>query len=223
MFIELIPKIFSEYSTIIGKDRYLNSAVLIPLIQLNGKEYLLFEKRSTEVRQPGEISFPGGHFETSKDKDFMDTAIRETIEELGIAANKITILGKLGTLVTPMGIIVETYIGKLEIESLEELKYDSKEVDKIFIVPLEFFYNHEPEKYENQLQLHPYIVDENGDKIDLLPVRELGLPERYANPWKKGKHRVLVYRYENEIIWGITAELIYELVNRIRKLNEKQN
>ena len=223
MFIELIPKIFFEYSTIIGKDRYLNSAVLIPLIQLNGKEYLLFEKRSTEVRQPGEISFPGGHFETSKDKDFMDTAIRETIEELGIAANKITILGKLGTLVTPMGIIVETYIGKLEIESLEELKYDSKEVDKIFIVPLEFFYNHEPEKYENQLQLHPYIVDENGDKIDLLPVRELGLPERYANPWKKGKHRVLVYRYENEIIWGITAELIYELVNRIRKLNEKQN
>jgi len=223
MFIELIPKIFSEYSLIIGKDRYLNSAVLIPLIQLNGKEYLLFEKRSTEVRQPGEISFPGGHFETSKDKDFMDTAIRETIEELGIAANKITILGKLGTLVTPMGIIVETYIGKLEIESLEELKYDSKEVDKIFLVPLEFFYNNEPEKYENQLQLHPYIVDENGDKIDLLPVRELGLPERYANPWKKGKHRVLVYRYEDEIIWGITAELIYELVNRIRKLNEKQN
>jgi 8-oxo-dGTP pyrophosphatase MutT (NUDIX family) len=221
MFIELIPKIFSEYSTIIGKDRYLNSAVLIPLIQLNETEYLLFEKRSTEVRQPGEISFPGGHFEISKDKDFMDTAIRETVEELGIAANKITILGKLGTLVTPMGIIVETYIGKLQIESLNELKYDSKEVDKIFIVPLELFFNNEPEKYENQLQLHPYIVDENGEKIDLLPVRELGLPERYANPWKKGKHRVLVYRYENEIIWGITAELIYELVNRIRKLNEK--
>lgn len=221
MFIELIPKIFSEQSTIIGKDRYLNSAVLIPLIQLNEREYLLFEKRSTEVRQPGEISFPGGHFEISKDKDFMDTAIRETVEELGIAANKITILGKLGTLVTPMGIIVETYIGKLEIESLNELKYDNKEVDKIFIVPLEFFFNNEPEKYENQLQLHPYIVDENGEKIDLLPVRELGLPERYANPWKKGKHRVLVYRYENEIIWGITAELIYEFVNRIRKLNEK--
>ena len=221
MYLELIPKIFSEYSTIIGKDRYLNSAVLIPFIQLKGKEFLLFEKRSTEVRQPGEVSFPGGHFEISKDIDFMDTAIRETVEELGIAANKITILGKLGTLVTPMGIIVETYIGKLEIESLGELKFDNKEVDKIFLVPLEFFFNNEPEKYENQLQLHPYIVDENGEKIDLLPVRELGLPERYANPWKKGKHRVLVYRYENEIIWGITAELIYELVNRIRKLYEK--
>lgn len=221
MYIELIPKIFSKHSEIIGKDRYLNSAVLIPLIKLNEKEYLLFEKRSIEVRQPGEISFPGGHFDISKDNDFLDTATRETVEELGISPNKLTILGKLGTLVTPMGIIVETYIGKMEIESLEELKFDNKEVDKIFLVPLEFFLVNEPEKYENQLQLHPYIVDDNGEKIDLLPVRELGLPERYANPWKKGKHRVLVYRYGSEIIWGITAELIYELVNRIKNLNEK--
>lgn len=219
MYLELIPKIFSGYSSIIGKDRYLNSAVLIPILLLDNKEYLLFEKRSTSVRQPGEISFPGGHFEISRDKDFMDTAIRETSEELGIPKNKITILGKLGTLVTPMGIIVETYIGKLEVQSLGELKYDLKEVDKIFLVPLEFFVNTEPDKYENQLQLHPYIVNENGEKIELLPVKELGLPERYANPWTKGKHRVLVYRYENEIIWGITAELIYELVNRLRKLN----
>lgn len=219
MYLELIPKIFSGYSSIIGKDRYLNSAVLIPILLLDDKEYLLFEKRSTSVRQPGEISFPGGQFEISRDKDFMDTAIRETSEELGIPKNKITILGKLGTLVTPMGIIVETYIGKLEVQSLGELKYDLKEVDKIFLVPLEFFVNTEPDKYENQLQLHPYIVNENGEKIELLPVKELGLPERYANPWTKGKHRVLVYRYENEIIWGITAELIYELVNRLRKLN----
>ncbi|WP_337866777.1 CoA pyrophosphatase [Ignavibacterium sp.] len=219
MYLELIPKIFSDYSSIIGKDRYLNSAVLIPILILYDKEYLLFEKRPTTVRQPGEISFPGGHFEISRDKDFMDSAIRETSEELGIPKNKITILGKLGTLVTPMGIIVETYIGKLEVQSLDELKYDLKEVDQIFLVPLEFFVNNEPDKYENQLQLHPYIVNKNGEKIELLPVKELGLPERYANPWTKGKHRVLVYRYENEIIWGITAELIYELVNRLRKLD----
>lgn len=220
MYIELIPKIFSEHSTIIGKDRYLNSAVLIPIVIIEGQEYLLFEKRSVTVRQPGEISFPGGHFDEELDADFMDTAIRETVEELGIHRSKITVLGKIGTLVTPMGIIVETFVGKLDITSINELNYDSKEVDKIFLVPLHFFINTEPEIYENQLQLHPYIVNENGDKVDLLPVKELGLPERYANPWKKGKHRVLVYRYNQEIIWGITAELIYELVNRIKKLNE---
>jgi 8-oxo-dGTP pyrophosphatase MutT (NUDIX family) len=162
MYLKHIPKIFSGYSSIIGKDRYLNSAVLIPIVILNDTEYLLFEKRSTSVRQPGEISFPGGHFEITKDKDFVDTAVRETIEELGIDENKISVLGKLGTLVTPMGIIVETYIGKLEITSIDELRYDTKEVDKIFLVPLEFFLTTEPEKYENQLQLHPFIVDDNG-------------------------------------------------------------
>lgn len=221
MYIEKIPKIFSEYSSIIGKDRYLNSAVLIPITVSNNEEYLLFEKRSVSVRQPGEISFPGGHFDPRFDKDFMDTAIRETVEELGIPKNKITVLGKLGTLVTPMGIIVETFVGKLDCQSLDELKFDSKEVDKTFLVPLNFFFSTQPEIYENQVQLHPFIVDENGNKIDLLPVRELGLPERYANPWKKGKHRVIVYRYQQEIIWGITAELIYELVNRLKNLNEK--
>lgn len=221
MYIELIPKIFSDYSSIIGKDRYLNSAVLMPIALTDEKEYLLFEKRSASVRQPGEISFPGGHYDSELDRDFMDTAIRETVEELGIPRHKITVLGKLGTLVTPMGIIVETFIGRLDFQSLDEIRFDSGEVDKIFLVPLNFFLNTQPEIYENQLQLHPYIVDENGKKIDLLPVKELGLPERYANPWKKGKHRVIVYRYENEIIWGITAELIYELVNRLKKLNEK--
>lgn len=221
MYIELIPKIFSDYSSIIGKDRYLNSAVLMPIALTDEKEYLLFEKRSASVRQPGEISFPGGHYDSELDRDFMDTAIRETVEELGIPRHKITVLGKLGTLVTPMGIIVETFIGRLDFQLLDEIRFDSGEVDKIFLVPLNFFINTQPEIYENQLQLHPYIVDENGKKIDLLPVKELGLPERYANPWKKGKHRVIVYRYENEIIWGITAELIYELVNRLKKLNEK--
>ncbi|WP_168026829.1 NUDIX hydrolase [Ignavibacterium album] len=198
----------------------MNSAVLIPIVIIESQEYLLFEKRSVSVRQPGEISFPGGHFDKELDADFMDTAIRETIEELGIQRGKVAVLGKIGTLVTPMGIIVETFVGKLDITSLEELNYDKKEVDKIFLVPLGFFINAEPEIYENQLQLHPFIVNEKGEKVDLLPVKELGLPERYANPWKKGKHRVIVYRYKQEIIWGITAELIYELVNRIKKINE---
>lgn len=220
MYLELIPKIFSDFSTIIGKDRYLNSAVLIPLVIIESNEFLLFEKRSVSVRQPGEISFPGGHFDDKSDSDFMHTAIRETVEELGIPQDKITVLGKLGTLVTPMGIIVETYIGILKIDNLEQINYDKNEVDKIFLVPLSFFFNKEPEIYENQLELHPFIVNEKGEKIDLLPVRELGLPERYANPWKKGKHRVIVYRYESEIIWGITAELIYELVNRLKKFSE---
>lgn len=221
MFIELIPKILSDNSAIIGKDRYLNSAVLIPVVLISGKENLLFEKRSNNVRQPGEVSFPGGHFEPVNDRNYLDTAIRETAEELGLANDKIKVLGKLGTLVTPMGIIVETFVGKLEISSIDSLNFDKSEVEKLFLVPLKFFYETEPLVFENRLEIHPFVQDKNGEIINLLPVKELGLPETYALPWRKGKHRVLVYKYEQEIIWGITAELIYEFVKRLKSLNEK--
>ncbi len=222
MLLDLIPKIFENYSSIIGKEKYLNAAVLIPIVLIDDKEYLLLEKRSVNVRQPGEISFPGGHFEQELDRDFMDTAVRETSEELGIEKNKITVLGKLGTLVTPMGIIVETFVGKLEIKNLEEINIDHNEVDKIFLIPIEFFLTNEPNIYQNQLELHPYIIKENGEREELLPVKDLGLPERYARPWKKGKHRVMVYRYENELVWGITAELIFELINRLKEQIERK-
>jgi coenzyme A diphosphatase NUDT7 len=212
-----LKAIFSDDCPIIGKENFLNSAVLIPIVTIDGKDFVLFEKRSSSVRQPGEISFPGGHFEAKRDKDFLSTAIRETSEELGLSQKKIELLGRLGTLVAPMGVIVDTFVGKLNIHTLDELKIDHKEVDRVFILPLEYFINTDPTEYNTRLELHPYLIDENGEKQELLPVGELGLPERYGNKWTNGKHRVLVYRTNEEIIWGITAALIYELSKRLRK------
>ncbi len=218
---DLIPKIISDHSTIIGRERYLNSAVLIPILELYGREYFLFQKRSQLVRQPGEISFPGGHFEKNKDKDFLSTAVRETCEELGITEQQITVHGKLGTFIAPMGIIVESFVGKININSLDDLKIDLKEVDKVFVVPIEFFINNNPDEYITRLELHPSITNENGDREELLPVKDLGLPERYALPWTQGKHRVLVYKNTEEIIWGITAELVFYLTNRLKEQIDK--
>jgi coenzyme A diphosphatase NUDT7 len=211
-----IISILSNDCSIIGKERFLNSAVLIPILFIEGTEYVLFEKRSKSVRQPGEISFPGGHLDIEKDADSQSTALRETSEELGIVKEKIEVLGRLGTLVAPMGVIVETYVGKLLIKSLNELIIDKKEVDRVFIIPLEYFVKNNPSEYNTRLELHPYKIDKNGVKLELLPVKELGLPERYGNSWTNGKHRVLIYRVNEEIIWGITAELIFELSKRLR-------
>jgi peroxisomal coenzyme A diphosphatase NUDT7 len=207
--------------TIIGKEKYLNSAVLIPIILLNGTEFILFQKRSNSVRQPGEVSFPGGHFEPKLDIDFLSTAIRETCEELGISKEKINILGKLGTQVAPMGIMIEAYIGLLNLNTIEELEVDKAEVEKIFLLPLQYFIDNKPDEYFTQIEIHPFTINENGYRIDHLPVKELGLPERYSIPWKRGKHRVLVYKTDEEIIWGITAELIYELSQKLKEKIEK--
>ena len=216
-----LEKIVTKNCSIIGKDLYLNSAVLIPIIVLDNSEFVLFEKRSSTVRQPGEISFPGGHFDSRYDKDFLSTAIRETIEELGIENTCIEIIGSIGTLVAPMGVIVETYLGILKINSLDELKIDHKEVERIFLIPLKYFINNKPEVYFTRLELHPYITKEDGEKEELLPVKKLGLPEKYSLPWTRGKHRVLVYKTSEEVIWGITAELIFELSKRVKEQIDK--
>ena len=216
-----LKKLLVSDHSIIGKERYLNSAVLIPILNKNDEEFILFEKRSTTVRQPGEISFPGGHFDPAKDESFLNTALRETSEELGISENAISILGKLGTLITPMEIIVESYVGVLNIDKTADLKIDPKEVDKVFLVPLKYFLENKPLEYHTRLELHPHGLNENGERVELLPVKELGLPKRYANPWTRGRHRVLVYNYMNEVIWGITAELIFELSSKL-KTNENK-
>ena len=82
-------------SDILGKDKYFNSAVLIPLIQVNEELHFLFEKRANHIRQGGEVSFPGGEFDSKKDQSFRQTAIRETSEELGIPAEIIKVMARL--------------------------------------------------------------------------------------------------------------------------------
>lgn len=221
-YLNTLGRIVVKNCSIIGKDLYINSAVLIPIIVIDKTEFVLFQKRSSTVRQPGEVSFPGGHFNSRFDNDFLSTATRETCEELGIEKDKISVLGKIGTLVAPMGVIVEAYLGILNINSLDVLKIDHKEVDRIFVIPLEYFISNKPDEYFTRLELHPFMTKEDGEKVELLPVKELGLPEKYSIPWTNGKHRVLVYRTSEEVIWGITAELIFELSTKLKEQIDKQ-
>ena len=81
--------------------------------------------------------------------------------------------------------------------------------------------NNKPEEYFTHIEIHPYTTNENGQRVDHFPVKELGLPEQYSIPWKRGKHKVLVYKTGEEIIWGITAELIYELSQRLKEKIDK--
>ncbi len=89
-------------------------------------------------------------------------------------------------------------------------------------MPVSFFQNNPPEVYHVRLESHPYYFDENGEKIILFPVEELKLPARYANPWGFRKRKVLVYKTGEDIIWGMTANLIYEFVNNIKSIIMKK-
>jgi len=213
--LENITLAIANSPEILGKDKYFNSAVLVPLVEIDNKFHLLFEKRANHIRQGGEVSFPGGEFDIKKDQGLRQTAIRETSEELGLSVDKIKIFGKIGTIVAPMGVTVDAFVGLLAIQNIEELKIDNNEVEKVFLVPVEHFLKKKPNEYTVKLEVHPSYIDEKGNNVELLPVQKLGLPERYSKPWKNGFHRVLVYNSTEEVIWGITAEIVFELCRMI--------
>ena len=208
---------FQHYPGIIGKDKYFNSSVLIPLIFLGDEYHFLFEKRANNIRQGGEVSFPGGEFDSNNDEDFLDTAVRETIEEIGISKEKIQIIGSMGTLVAPMGVTVDSFVGVLNISKLNELKIDKNEVERIFTIPVSYFAEYKPSEYFVRLEVHTQKRSEDGKTIDMLPVKKLKLPNRYAKPWKGREHKILVYETNEETVWGITAELVYEFCKLINQ------
>jgi 8-oxo-dGTP pyrophosphatase MutT (NUDIX family) len=208
--IDKIKQILRDSPDIIGKDKYLNSAVLIPLLEMKDGLHLLFEKRSAGIRHGGEISFPGGRHDPQQDPTLTHTAVRETCEELGIEEDKIALLDKFGTVVAPMGLTIDTFAARLLINSPDELNFDKTEVEYVFTVPLKFFLENEPEIFYSRLEIHTNAFDENGREVELLPVKRFGLPDYYAQPWRNGRYRVIVYDTKPDVIWGLTAEIVFE-------------
>ena len=203
-----------KYPNILGRDRFFNSAVLIPLIKIKWEYHLLFQKRAASIIQGGDICFPGGGFEIGIDKNFKDTALRETYEELGIKKKDIKILGQLDTYVAPIGAIIEPFVAKIKKKAYKNMNIDYNEVEKTLLIPISFFKDNEPIEYTLRHEVQPFKIDENGNKEIFFPVEELGLPDTYKKPWGNKRHKVWVYKYENEVIWGITSVLIRDVIEK---------
>lgn len=177
------------------------SAVLIPLIKKDGKYHILFEIRSNNLsHQPGEICFPGGNRESLETS--LQTAVRETCEELLVSESDIQVYGSLDYFLSPAGMRIDVYLGELRNYNRQ---YSIDEVSDIFMVPLEFFQNTLPKRYYNNVQMQPEH-DFPFDKI----------PGGRNYPWAKGKYEVLFYEYENHIIWGITAKILFHNIKLIQ-------
>ncbi|RUO78885.1 CoA pyrophosphatase [Idiomarina tyrosinivorans] len=71
------------------------AAVLIPIVERRDGLYLVLTKRSRHLRNhAGQISFPGGRYD-STDKNLLNTALRETEEEIGLPREQIEVIGQL--------------------------------------------------------------------------------------------------------------------------------
>lgn len=202
---------------ILGRERYFNSVVFVPFLEIDGEWHLLFQQRSSNIRQPDEVSFPGGGFSRKKDRSCMDTAVRETIEELGISRELISVEGRLNSIVAAMGVVIDIFVGRITDSDINSYRINKDEVASIFTVPFRWFIENECETYNVRLEIQPYIKNGSGETEIIFPAKELGLPERYHEPWGGIMHEVYVWRTEHGVIWGLTAQIVKELV-RIAKI-----
>ena len=77
-----------------------NKLAAVMIIIFGNEPMLLMTERSkTMNRHGGEISFPGGIWD-EKDIDLLDTAIRETREELGLEIDRSMVIGQLKPVTT---------------------------------------------------------------------------------------------------------------------------
>lgn len=113
------------------------AAVLVPLIEHPHGFTVLFTQRTADLKaHGGQISFPGGRLEP-EDIDPVAAALRESREEIGLAADQVEILGRLDPYITVTGFEVTPVVGAVKPPLV--VTPDPVEVAEIFEVPLAFF------------------------------------------------------------------------------------
>ncbi|RMH01772.1 MAG: CoA pyrophosphatase [Chloroflexi bacterium] len=110
-------------------------SVLLLLYQHNGMWYVVLTRRRDDLNaHAGQISFPGGRHEDSE--TLMMTALRETEEEIGVAAEDIVVLGELGKIyIPPSDFEVYPFVGVYR-KGRPSFRPASDEVAEILEVPL---------------------------------------------------------------------------------------
>jgi 8-oxo-dGTP pyrophosphatase MutT (NUDIX family) len=157
------------------------AAVFILFIKQDIPE-IIFTKRSIHLLEhSGEISFPGGLYE-QRDKNLLETALRETEEEIGIKRDVIKIIGSLSAEKSLKGKIVKPFVGVIE-KDKDELEYtiSQSEVDELIFVPVNVF-------------------NETNNFWSELWIRNKKLTKMYF------------YIYKSHIIWGMTGRIIFKLM-----------
>ena len=121
------------------KFNFLEASVLIPILTFKKDLEILLTKRSNNLKNhPGQIAFPGGK-KDQIDSSPIETALRETQEEVGLNPKNVEIIASLPSHKTATGFVIKPYLGLINQPFSEILRQG--EVDEIFTVPYEYILN----------------------------------------------------------------------------------
>jgi len=180
-------------------------SVLLPLIMRAGELCLVYERRAAGIRQAGEVCFPGGKLEAGETPQ--QGAVREFCEELGLSPEDVEIIGQFDTQVTYSHMTVFTFVGVLREDALERMQPGPDEVARVFTIPLSFLMENEPKLYS-----FPLRVEVEDESI----YDELGL-DRHEYNWLRGKVALPIWKYDGEVLWGITGRITKAFIEFIRQ------
>ena len=110
------------------------AAVLLPLVD-RGEPFVVFAKRTDRVgTHRGQISFPGGRVDPA-DAGFLEAALRESEEEIGLPRTAVETLGALDdTETVATQFIITPFVGV--VRAPVAWQPDGHEIEKVIEVPL---------------------------------------------------------------------------------------
>jgi len=118
-----------------SNEKYRLASVLVVIYGKN-PIVVMTEKPKHLKFHAGEISFPGGKFDAD-DSDLLETALRETSEEIGLTITRDQVIGQLESVITlNSGFLITPFVSV--IDEIPTLSTNS-EVEQIFHIPLEPF------------------------------------------------------------------------------------
>lgn len=175
-------------------------AVLIPLVKVDDDLHLLYEVRSPNISQPNETSFPGGRIEANESPK--EAAIRETCEELNLAAEQIEVMGELDYIVQNNRVIY-SFVALLHGVDTHNLQ-PNEEVANIFTLSLNYLKENRPNYYEFAAK----------------PILDEQFPFDYINQGKgyrfsPFKHQIPYYKLSDHYLWGFTANITDRFIDII--------
>lgn len=186
-------------ATIYGERK--KSAVLLPLIEVDGEVHVLYEVRSQHVSQAGDSSFPGGRVEEGE--NFEEAAVRETMEELNLGRNNIKVIGEIDYIVN-QHVRIHCFVGELTGVEVSDIK-PNLEVEQIYTIPLDYLLKNKPAYF----------------KVGFDPVFEEQFLEELEREQKQYnltnmKEKIPYYQIKTHSLWGFTANLTERFIQIIK-------
>ncbi|MEM7453340.1 MAG: CoA pyrophosphatase [Planctomycetota bacterium] len=170
-----------------GQGRF--AAVLLMIYLKQNRLHLVLTRRRDDLQDhPGQVAFPGGSQDPGESID--QTAIRETVEEIGVQSARLTLIGELNSVyIPPSDFTVSPFVGWHE--GVPEFRPSEAEVAELLEVDVCHLLNPET--------LTTGEIEYIGK----------GETQRVTAPY---------FRVDEHKVWGATAIMLGEFVDRLQQV-----